>query len=193
VKAPRLIVLAGPNGSGKSTFFEAHLRTLGLDFVNADRVVAALGIPANEAAEAADALRGQFVAERKSYITETVFSDPVGAKLQLLRDAIAAGYEVTLLYIGLASPALSEARVAQRVAEGGHDVPTERLARRYAQSLQNLVTTLRFVPEVLVFDNSSSETPHRLVLSARNGVVRKEVSPLPPWLKCALPPSGAGR
>ena len=184
---PRLIVLAGPNGAGKSTFFEAHLEALGLDFVNADRL-AALGIDTREAAAAADALRMAFVAERKSFITETVFSDPAGAKLQFLRDAMAAGYRVTLLFVGLASPTLSEARVAQRVRHGGHDVPSDRLARRYAQSLANLVVALTFVSEAFVFDNSSAEAPYRLVLSARSGTLRKETARVPQWLSSALPP-----
>lgn len=183
---PRLIILAGPNGAGKSTFFEAHLQSLGLDFVNADRL-AALGIDAHEAAAAADGLRMAFVAERKSFITETVFSDPAGAKLQFLRDAMAAGYRVTLIFVGLASPLLSEARVAQRVRHGGHDVPTDRLARRYAQSLANLVVALTFVSEAFVFDNSSAEAPYRLVLSARSGTLRKETTRIPQWLSDALP------
>ena len=181
MSAPRLIVLAGPNGAGKSTFYAAHLQHLGLDFVNADLLVATLGLSVEEGANAADALRQEFLDERKSFVTETVFSDPVGAKLQFLREAIAAGYEVALLFIGLSSAALSEARVAHRVAGGGHDVPSEKLARRYAQSLENLAQAMRFVPTVYLFDNSSAATPHRLVLTVRGGLAKCEVRELPRW------------
>src|SRR6185436_10930507 len=111
--APRLIFLAGPNGAGKSTFHAAFLQSSGLPFVNADRIGAALGISEAEAAAAGDAARAQLLAERESFITETVFSDPVGAKLQFLRDAIAANYRVTLYFVAIASAQLSAARVSQ--------------------------------------------------------------------------------
>ncbi len=186
MSAPRLIVLAGPNGAGKSTFFAAHLRQLGLEFVNADLLVATLGLTVQEGAIAADTLRSAYVTDRRSFVTETVFSDPAGAKLQFMRDAIEAGYEVTLLFVGLPSVALSEARVAHRVAGGGHDVPTEKLARRYAQSLQNLAQAMRFVPRVYVFDNSSATTPHSLVLTVRDAVATIAPGTTPKWAMQAL-------
>jgi predicted ABC-type ATPase len=180
---PRLIFLAGPNGAGKSTFFETFLKDSGLPFVNADRIGAALGISDSEAAAAADAARRQLLAEGLSFITETVFSDPVRAKLQFLRDAITAGYRVTLYFVGLSSAQLSAARVAQRVRVGGHDVPPERLERRFRQSLENLREALTFVPEVHVYDNSSAEIPYRLVLSIRESRSEFKADPLPDWLK----------
>jgi predicted ABC-type ATPase len=179
---PRLIFLAGPKGAGKSTFFETFLKDSGLPFVNTDRIAAALGISDAESAAAADAARAQLLADSVSFITETVFSDPVGAKLQFLRAAIAAGYRVTLYFIGISSVQLSGARVSQRVRGGGHDVPPERLERRFRQSLENLRQALIFVPEVHVFDNSSAENPFRLVLSARGGRTEFAADPLPPWL-----------
>jgi len=179
---PRLIFLAGPNGAGKSTFFEIFLKDARLPFVNADRIGAALGISDSEAAAAADAARAQLLAEGMPFITETVFSDPVGAKLQFLRDAIAAGYRVTLYFVGLSSAQLSGARVAQRVRAGGHDVPPERLERRFRQSLDNLRQALPFVPEVHVYDNSSAGIPFQLVLSLRAGKTEFMADPLPTWL-----------
>ena len=188
MNSPRLIFLAGPNGAGKSTFYETYLKTSGLYFVNADRFTAALAIPNTEARSVADAIRSKLLAERQSFITETVFSDPVGAKLQFLRDAIAHGYHVTLHFIGLSSPQLSEARVFQRVLAGGHDVPADRLERRYHQSLKNLSTAMAFIPEIQVFDNSTSRPPYQLVLSIVNGHRQFEASPLPSWLSQVLKP-----
>ncbi len=158
--------------------------------MNADLLVATLGLTVAEGAAAADALRMAYLEARRSFVTETVFSDPAGAKLQFLRDAMAAGYEVTLLFIGLAGVALSEARVAHRVAGGGHDVPTEKLARRYAQSLANLAQAMRFVPVVHLFGNSSVATPHRLVVTVRKGVAAIAAEPLPEWARKALRESG---
>lgn len=180
---PRLIFLAGPNGAGKSTFHEAFLRTTGLPFINADQITAALGVSNEEARKAADAARAEMLNGRKSFITETVFSDPVGSKLAFLREAIAVGYEVHLVYIGIASPLLSEARVMQRVAGGGHDVPPDRLERRYRQSLRNLRAALDFVPDVSVFDNSSDSDPFQLVLSLRRGKRVLAADPMPRWAR----------
>lgn len=190
---PRLVFLAGPNGAGKTTFFETYLKGSGLPFVNADRIGAALGISDLEAAAAADAARAQLRAGKISFITETVFSDPVGAKVQFLRDAIAAGYRVALYFVGISSAQLSEARIAQRVRAGGHDVPPERLERRFRQSLENLRQALRFVPEVQVFDNSSAEIPYQLVLSVRECRTEFLAHPLPDWLRPIIPPSHRGR
>ena len=186
MSVPRLIFLAGPNGAGKSTFYEAFLRTTGLPFINVDQITAALGISNEEAAKTADAARAELLAGRKSFITESVFSDPVGAKLGFLGDATKAGYEVHLIYIGIASPLLSEGRVVQRVAEGGHDVPSDRLERRFRQSLQNLCSALEFVPDVSVFDNTSDVNPFQLVLSLRR---RKRVffaDPMPRWARTLI-------
>lgn len=183
---PRLLVLAGPNGAGKSTYYRTFLSTSGLPFINADELVARLHLPVEEAATFADKVREEMLAAGESFITETVFSDPVGAKLTFFRKAIEARYQMELHFIGLSGADLSEARVAARVRQGGHDVPTERLARRYAQSLKNLAAAIAFVPTVRVFDNSSQEHPYRLVLRVENGKVVERPEPTPDWLAHAL-------
>lgn len=94
MSAQRLIFLAGPNGAGKTTYYRTFLRASGLLFVNADELSRMLGVPNKEAAKFADEARALLVANGESFITETVFSDPVGAKLDFLRRAIATGYEV---------------------------------------------------------------------------------------------------
>jgi len=181
MSAPSLVVLAGPNGAGKSTFYRTYLRESGIKFLNADDIAAKVGLSVGDAARAADALRAELLQTGESFITETVFSDPVGAKLQFMKDALARGYSVTLVYIGLAGPDLSEARVIQRVGEGGHDVPSDRLPRRYEQSLLNLRAALEFVPTVRVYDNSSDEDPFRLVFE-KNAGLTVGFGPLPDWL-----------
>ena len=186
MSAPSLVVLAGPNGAGKSTFYRAFLRGAGLKFLSADDLAAKLGLSDADAAHTADALRAELLQTGEPFITETVFSDPVGAKLQFMREALAKGYAVHLIYIGLDSPEMSEARVIQRVGEGGHDAPSDRLPRRYRQSLLNLRAAMGFVPTVRVFDNSSDEAPFHLVLEVVNGVRVDRVDPLPAWLADAL-------
>jgi len=158
------------------------LKESGLMYLNADDIAAKLGLSVGESARTADALRAELLDSGESFITETVFSDPVGAKLQFMRDAIDKGYAVTLIYIGLDSSQLSEARVIQRVESGGHDVPSERLPRRYAQSLANLGAAMDFVPTIRVFDNSNAEDPFRYVLLIKDGLRKDQVAPLPKWL-----------
>ncbi len=180
--APRLIFLAGPNGAGKSTYYRTFLRTSGLLFVNADELTRKLGVPNAEAAKFADGAREALLASGESFITETVFSDPVGAKLDFLRRAIATGYDVQVHFIGLSGAEISEVRVAQRVAQGGHDVPSDRLERRFRQSLRNLGEAITFVPDVRVFDNSDTDQPFRLVLRSERGQIIFRAHPFPAWL-----------
>lgn len=176
-------MLAGPNGAGKSTFYARHLATSSLPFLNADVFAAQTGIDAKDAAAILDASRDHMVERRLGFITETVFSDPVGAKLDLLRRAIAAGYDVTLIFVGLESPSLSSLRIDQRVAEGGHDVPRDRLRRRYDASLANLAQAITFVPTVQIYDNSLVETPHRLIATYRAGERSFVARDIPRWAK----------
>jgi len=180
---PQLVMLAGPNGAGKSTFYARHLASSSLPFLNADVFAAKTAIDAKDAAAILDASREHMVARRLGFITETVFSDPVGAKLDLLRRAIAAGYDVTLLFIGIASPALSSLRIDQRIAEGGHDVPRDRLQRRFEASLSNLAQAITFVPTVQIYDNSLVESPHRLIATYHGGERTFVARDVPPWAK----------
>ena len=107
---PQLVVLAGPNGAGKSTFYDVFLSESPLPFLNADLFAKETGIDSVEAARILDATRARMIAGHLGFITEPVFSDPYGAKLDMLREAVAAGYEVTLIYIGVAHADLSALR-----------------------------------------------------------------------------------
>jgi len=73
---PVIVALAGPNGAGKTTFYEAHLKSSGLRFLNADILAGELEMDAYPAAEVAAKLRREFVSQGESFVFETVFSDP---------------------------------------------------------------------------------------------------------------------
>ena len=132
-----------------------------------------------EAAEMADSLRRELIKQRESFVFETVFSDPVGDKLTFLKDAAAAGYTVVLFFIGISGPEVSEQRVAMRVSQGGHDVPTEKMQTRYPRSL---ATALREIPHVWVFDNDDLRSPYRLTAVYENGKPIQLHEPIPAWL-----------
>jgi len=184
---PIIVALAGPNGAGKTTFYRAHLARAGLRFVNADELARELELDAYEAANVANNVREALVEQRESFVFETVFSDPVGGKLEFLKRVSALGYTVVLCFVGLASPELSDERVAMRVMQGGHDVPSEKLAARYPRTMENLRRAIRELPHVLVFDNSDLGRPFRKVAELMNGAPLEIPEPVPPWLRGVAP------
>ncbi len=158
---PRLIVIAGPNGAGKTTFTErvlAHQWLAGCQYVNPDLIANERFGGWNEpsailqAAQEADRLRESCLAEGQSLAFETVFSSP--PRLDFLRRAQAAGYFTRLFYIGTDSPRINAARVAQRVLEGGHDVPIPKIISRRRKSIAQLAQALGVVDRGYVYDNS---------------------------------------
>jgi len=180
-RRPIVVAIAGPNGAGKTTFFHSHLGQSGLRFVNADVLAVELDLGAYEAARLANALRLALVERRESFAFETVFSDPIGDKVNFLAEITQLGYEVLLCYIGLASPDLSIERVAMRVSQGGHDVPDEKLGARFPRSLANLRLAMRQLPHVLVYDNSDLRMPYRPIAARESGRIMHLEKPTPKW------------
>ena len=180
---PIIVAIAGPNGAGKSTFYKAFFEEAGLPFVNADLIARELNVvDSYEAALQANLIREEYVSERESFIFETVLSDPVGEKIEFLRQAVSSGYTVVFCFIGLDAPQNSNQRVAMRTSQGGHDVPEDKIAARYPRSLENLKRAVLGLPHVYVYDNSSLATPYALVAEYRNGVPVRQ-GELPDWFK----------
>jgi predicted ABC-type ATPase len=185
-RAPRLLIVAGPNGSGKTTLTN-RLRAMGLDFgeyINADEI--ALGLPAGpdrdrNAQLEADRRRLVALSERRSFSFETVMSHP--SKIDEMRAAKAAGYHVTFIGVALQDPQLNVQRVALRVREGGHDVPTDRIVARYGRTLALMPEAIALADRALVFDNSDSELGPVLALTAHRqpnaklGILSVRVAP----------------
>jgi predicted ABC-type ATPase len=184
---PIIVALAGPNGAGKTTFYHAHLQAAGLRFVNADNLARELNLGAYEAAGVADTVRRELLKQHESFVFETVFSDPAGDKLTFFREAAEEGYTVVLCFIGISGPDVSEQRVAMRVTQGGHDVPTEKLVARFARTMANLKAAIREVPAVWIFDNDDLRTPYRLAAIFQGGKPVKVNRPVPRWLQPLLP------
>lgn len=182
-KRPVIVAVAGPNGAGKTTFYEAHLKASGLRFVNADILAGELGIDDYQAAEVAATLRQELVNQGESFVFETVFSDPAGDKLTFLKQAARRGYTIILCFVGLSDAGRSEERVAMRVAQGGHDVPTEKLTTRFPRILTNLKSAIRELPCVFVFDNDDLRTPFRLAAIFQNGQKVFLAKSIPRWLE----------
>jgi predicted ABC-type ATPase len=180
---PIVVAIAGPNGAGKTTFYHAHVEPAGLPFVNADRLAGDLDLGPYEAARMADSLRRELVHQHESFTFETVFSDPVGDKLEFLRKTATGGYTVVLCFIGLSSAKLSAERVAMRVSQGGHAVPVEKLKSRFPRTLANLKSAITDLPHVLVFDNSDLTRPYRQIAVFQNGRAIERATPTAGWFR----------
>jgi predicted ABC-type ATPase len=144
---PTLVLLAGPNGAGKTTFINGFLRERAetFQFVNPDEVARSLtGIgPARDLAAGRLVIErlDQLFALRADVVLETTLATRSHAVR--IRDWKAAGYRVELIYLRLPSADHSVARVAHRVARGGHGIPEEALRRRFLLSLAYLETTYK--------------------------------------------------
>ena len=160
-ESPRILIIAGPNGAGKTTFAREFLpHEAGCPiFINADLIAAGLApfSPESAAIPAArlmlQELTRHFV-QRTSFAFETTLSGR--GYLRQIDRWQAAGYRVKLIFLSLDSPEEGIARVAQRVRQGGHNIPEATIRRRYAAGLDNFHR--HYAPRVdawMLYDNSA--------------------------------------
>ncbi|MCK5190264.1 MAG: AAA family ATPase [Methylococcales bacterium] len=185
----QLWILAGGNGAGKSTFYRTQLAPLGLPFINADILAKELYPQAPEdhsydAAKLATEMRFRLLHEGRSFCFETVFSHP--SKIDFVAQAKVLGYEIILVFIHLDTVSLNQARVAQRLSEGGHNVPDEKVASRIPRLLQNIKKTIPLCNQVRILNNSRIDSPFQQVAVIRNGQKLQQEVALPDWAKDLL-------
>lgn len=194
----RLDLVIGPNGAGKTTFVRKTLVAVlpsGVAFVNADEIAARRWPEdpegkAYEAARVADATRRALLEAQQPFVAETVFSHP--SKLELIDTAQAAGYTV-LVHVLLVPEDLSAARVAHRVAAGGHSVPEEKIRLRHRRLWPYAAAAVARADAATIYDNSANAGPRivaQMVSGASVGTVH-----WPAWapeaLAVAWPTTGA--
>lgn len=169
---PHVIVIGGPNGAGKSTIAPLVLRDyLAIpDFVNADQIAAGLSAfnPEGAAFEAGRIMLRrlqELAGSGKSFAFESTLSSRTFSVF--LTKLKAQGYRVDLCYVWLNSVALAQERVALRVRMGGHTIPPDVIARRYARSVQNFRSLyLPIADKWSVFDNSEPANPQLIAEGA---------------------------
>ena len=183
---PQLWIVAGPNGAGKTTLVSRRLARR-ITIVNPDVIAQELPrrdgrLDERQAGEIALAQRRDLLATRRDFAIETTLTG--GSALRLLRMAKAAGYKVTLVYVGLADADTSARRVLDRVRRGGHSVPVDALERRYPDSMRKLAEAIGLVDRAYVFDNSGAR--RRLLLIRQDGSDRYVAERPPAWFTAAL-------
>lgn len=148
---PTLYIIAGCNGAGKTTASYSVLPDLleCREFVNADEIAKGLSPfnPESVAIEAGKLMLQRIdflLSQRKTFAIETTLA--TRSYTSLVSRAHERGYTVVLLFFWLPSPEMAVMRVAKRVSEGGHNIPTETIHRRYWLGLQNFFNL--FVPIV---------------------------------------------
>jgi len=160
-------MFAGPNGSGKSTLINDSLNdpdNRGLLYIGPDSFFSLLypNPPSDpeeyrqcyiESMQLSESFRRILVNKGTDFIFETVFSTI--EKVEFLREAKDRGYMVSVNFVTTYDPEINIARVAQRVAEFGHDVPKDKIVARYYRSMNQLQYLFDIADELSIFDNSS--------------------------------------
>ncbi|ALS27148.1 zeta toxin [Paenibacillus sp. 32O-W] len=179
-----MYVFAGNNGSGKSTIRNLIVDRLGIS-VNIDPDSLARGINSDHpdrrqvsAGKEAIKLARECIHHKRDFSIETTLSG--GNAIRLIRDAKANGFEVTMFYVGLNDVRLNIERVAARVQNGGHDIPTEDIIRRQTTSMQNLLTHIHLIDHLIVIDNSGASG--EIVLQAEQSALKYRAESLPMWV-----------
>ena len=160
IDSKRVLIIAGPNGAGKTVFATEFLPNEAdcPNFINADLIAAGLS-PFR--AESTTLLAGKlmlnmmhdYVNRAESFSFETTLSGRAYARMIPCWQRL--GYWVKLFFLQLPTPEMAIARVRQRVAEGGHDVPESVIRRRFYAGRRNFESVYRgLVNEWAVYDNS---------------------------------------
>lgn len=174
VSKKQLYIISGCNGAGKTTASYTVLPDVlqCKEFVNADEIAHGLS-PFNPEGMAIEA--GRLMLQRidgllknqENFSIETTLA--TRSYTRLVHRAQEQGYKVSLIYFWLSSPDLAIQRVAQRVRNGGHDIPRDVVIRRYQAGINNFFNIyMSDVDYWLLADNSN--TPRIIVAEGGRGV-----------------------
>ncbi len=142
VRSPTAYLIAGPNGAGKTTFATEFLPDLVgcLEFVNSDLIAAGLSpfTPETQAMRAGRLFLTrikELSKARQDFGFETTLAGR--SHVKAVTDLRNSGYQVVLFFLWLPSAETAVARVADRVRQGGHNVPEATIRRRFEAGLRN--------------------------------------------------------
>lgn|SRR5699024_498224 len=180
---PVFFVFAGNNGSGKSTFRNLIIDKIGVDInIDADAIARRLN-PENPISKRVTAGKevinsvNEYLKEGKSFSIETTLAGKNALK-QIIK-AKKYGYEVTMFYIALNNVKQNIERVAMRVENGGHDIPTGDIIRRNQTSFKHLYEYAHMIDNLILIDNSKDGG--EAVLEINDGNITFKADTLPKW------------
>ena len=187
---PNLYIIAGPNGAGKTTAsFNLLPDVLHCpNFVNADEIARGLSpfAPETVAFQAGRIMLQrieELLPQRVDFAIETTLA--TRSYVQLVHRAQALGYKVHLIFFFLENEEQAKARVAQRVSNGGHNIPESDIRRRFKRGIYNLINLyMPICDSVLVYNNVL--TPARLVARKKNQADEIELIETEMWNQLLL-------
>ena len=171
---PNLYIISGCNGAGKTTASFTILPEMlnCKEFVNADSIAAGLS-PFNPDSVAIEAGRLMLlrIHELMKGAADFAFETTLATRsyISLVKTAQKAGYKVTILFIWLDSPQTAIQRVADRVAEGGHNIPEDVIVRRYRRGIFNLINLYMPICDSWIVVNNKSVVPELIAKGTITG------------------------
>lgn len=170
-------IIGGVNGTGKSSLtgvLKGRMNNLGV-IIDEEKIVI-------EKADG-DNFKGGRIAVKKirdclekgiCFTQETTLSGFTTAK-----KASQAGYHIRMFYVGLDTAEESMLRIQNRVAHGGHDIPSEAVLRRFDGRWKNVANVLPYCDEAVFYDNYNGFVE---VAEYRNGEIILKGDYRPLWI-----------
>ncbi|MBI6702014.1 zeta toxin family protein [Pseudomonas viridiflava] len=103
-----------------------------------------------------DFIRHKLLDRMESFTFETVMSSP--DKVSFMKLAQQRGYRTYLYFVATESVEININRVANRVDDGGHPVPEDKIRQRYKRSLELLPSAVSTSNRAYIFDNSGEKS-----------------------------------
>ncbi len=152
IAMPELFLICGQNGAGKSTFNKKVCLRNSMEVIDTDEVAKVKNITNFSAGKLVGKMIRKNLSEQKTFAYESTLT--ANFDFRIVEMARENDYKINFVYIGLDSENRSRKRVDERVRRGGHDIPSDDIARRYQRSLNNLRGMIPKVDGATIYCNS---------------------------------------
>ncbi len=169
----KIVIIAGPNGAGKTTFAREFLpNESGCPvFINADLIAAGLSPFQPELVSVkAGRLMLEEVYAYSRQGTSFAFETTLAGRtyVRMIPNWQGEGYHVKLFFLALPSAEMAIARVAERVRQGGHNVPEDVIRRRFLAGRSNFDLLYRDLVDSWALYNNDGDEPQLIDWSEKS-------------------------